>query len=104
MTIQRCGTSEFTPRPIPGRPTNVHMRVDGWPNQQFALLFVDWLRADPDVRADYLAVKRAAEAPRSRGSSIIPAGVGMGRHDGLAALTNQRRSRISSGISRGVLR
>ncbi len=45
----------------PGRPTNVHVRVDGWPNQQFALLFVDWLRANPDARADYLAVKRAAE-------------------------------------------
>ena len=45
----------------PGRPTNVHIRVDGWPNQQFALLFVDWLAADPDVRVDYLSVKRAAE-------------------------------------------
>jgi dephospho-CoA kinase len=45
----------------PGRPTNVHIRVDGWPNQQFALLFVDWLAANPDVRAEYLAVKRDAE-------------------------------------------
>jgi dephospho-CoA kinase len=45
----------------PGRPTNVHIRVDGWPNQQFALLFVDWLAANPGVRADYLAVKRKAE-------------------------------------------
>ncbi|WP_104183582.1 dephospho-CoA kinase [Mycobacterium avium] len=45
----------------PGRPTNVHIRVDGWPGQQFALLFVDWLTADPDARADYLAVKRSAE-------------------------------------------
>jgi dephospho-CoA kinase len=45
----------------PGRPTNVHIRVDGWPNQQFALLFVDWLAANPEVRADYLAVKREAE-------------------------------------------
>ncbi|OBI99585.1 dephospho-CoA kinase [Mycobacterium sp. 1465703.0] len=45
----------------PGRPTNVHIRVDGWPNQQFALLFVDWLTADPDARADYLSVKQAAE-------------------------------------------
>jgi len=45
----------------PGRPTNVHIRVDGWPNQQVALLFVDWLTANPDARADYLAVKRAAE-------------------------------------------
>jgi dephospho-CoA kinase len=35
--------------------------VDGWPNQQFALLFLDWLTASPDVRADYLAVKRDAE-------------------------------------------
>jgi dephospho-CoA kinase len=45
----------------PGRPTNVHIRVDGRPNQQFALLFVDWLTADPDARAEYLSVKRAAE-------------------------------------------
>ena len=45
----------------PGRPTNVHVRVEGWPNQQFALLFVDWLAANPDVRADYLSAKRAAE-------------------------------------------
>jgi dephospho-CoA kinase len=45
----------------PGRPTNVHIRVAGWPNQQFALLFVDWLTANPEVRDEYLAVKRAAE-------------------------------------------
>ena len=45
----------------PGRPTNVHVRVDGWPNQQFALLFVDWLAANPDVREEYLGVKRKAE-------------------------------------------
>lgn len=45
----------------PGRPTNVHVRVDGWPNQQFALLFVDWLTANPDAREPYLAVKRKAE-------------------------------------------
>ena len=45
----------------PGRLTNVHIRVDGWPNQQFALLFVDWLKANPVVRTDYLEVKRAAE-------------------------------------------
>jgi dephospho-CoA kinase len=45
----------------PGRPTNVHIRVDGWPDQQFALLFGDWLKADPDVRDEYLAVNRKAE-------------------------------------------
>jgi dephospho-CoA kinase len=46
----------------PGRPANVHLRVDGWPNQQFALLFTDWLKANPGVRMDYLATKRAAAA------------------------------------------
>jgi len=40
----------------PGRPTHLHIRVDGQPNQQFALLFVDWLNANPGVRADYLAI------------------------------------------------
>ena len=45
----------------PGRPTNVHVRVDGWPNQQFALLSVDWLAANAGVRAEYLDVKRTAE-------------------------------------------
>jgi dephospho-CoA kinase len=45
----------------PGRPTYVHLRVGGWPNQQFALLFVDWLGANPGVRDEYLAVKRKAE-------------------------------------------
>jgi dephospho-CoA kinase len=45
----------------PGRPTNVHLRVDGWPGQRFALLFVDWLRADAAVREEYLEMKRAVE-------------------------------------------
>jgi dephospho-CoA kinase len=49
----------------PGRPTYVHLRVGGWPNQQFALLFVDWLMANPDVRDEYLAVKRKAEQATS---------------------------------------
>jgi dephospho-CoA kinase len=53
----------------PGRPTNVHIRVDGWPNQQFALLFVDWLAANPGLRDDYLAVKRTADA--SGGGDIM---------------------------------
>ncbi|REM94347.1 dephospho-CoA kinase, partial [Mycobacterium tuberculosis] len=45
----------------PGRPTNVHLRVHGWPNQQFALLFVDWLAANPGAREDYLTVKCDAD-------------------------------------------
>jgi dephospho-CoA kinase len=44
----------------PGRPARIHLRVDGWPNQQFALLFRDWLIANPAVREEYLAVKRKA--------------------------------------------
>ncbi|OCB37401.1 dephospho-CoA kinase [Mycobacterium malmoense] len=46
----------------PGRPTNVHIRVAGWPNQQFALLFVDWLNANAVVRDQYSRVKREADA------------------------------------------
>jgi dephospho-CoA kinase len=34
--------------------------VDGSPNQQYALLFTDWLNANPAVREEYLAVKRNA--------------------------------------------
>ena len=41
----------------PGRPTNVHLRVDGSPGQQFALLFVDWLKANPDVQDEYADAK-----------------------------------------------
>jgi dephospho-CoA kinase len=44
----------------PGRPAHIHLRVDGWPNQQFALLFRDWLTANPAVRDEYLAVKQKA--------------------------------------------
>ncbi|ADG97145.1 dephospho-CoA kinase [Segniliparus rotundus DSM 44985] len=46
----------------PGRPANLHLRVDGWPNQRFALLFRDWLRAAPAVADEYLAVKQRAAA------------------------------------------
>ncbi|MBY4131407.1 dephospho-CoA kinase [Rhodococcus fascians] len=44
----------------PGRPANVHVRVDGWPNQKFALLFRDWLRADSAVATEYAGIKRRA--------------------------------------------
>lgn len=45
----------------PGRLAHVHLRVDGWPSQRYALIFRDWLRADPQVRGEYLEVKRLAE-------------------------------------------
>lgn len=46
----------------PGRAVLVHLRVEGWPGQRFALIFRDWLRSDQQVRAEYLAIKQAAAA------------------------------------------
>ncbi|MEZ0381346.1 dephospho-CoA kinase [Mycobacterium sp. pW045] len=34
----------------PGRPTRIQLRVDGWPNQRFALLVPAWLAANPEER------------------------------------------------------
>ena len=56
----------------PGRPANVHLRVDGWPGQQFALLFTNWLEANPGVRDDYVAAKRAALAARDYAEAKEP--------------------------------
>lgn len=36
----------------PGRPTGVHIRVDGWPNQQYGLLTVAWAAATGRTDAD----------------------------------------------------
>jgi len=49
----------------PGRRVNLHVRVDGWPGQVFALAFRDWLRAVPAAREEYLVVKRKAETNAS---------------------------------------
>jgi dephospho-CoA kinase len=46
----------------PGRAVNLHVREVGSPGWRYALLFRDWLRADPAARAEYLAVKRDAAA------------------------------------------
>jgi len=45
----------------PGRPVNLHVREVGSPGYRYALLFRDWLRADPAARAEYLAAKRKVE-------------------------------------------
>ena len=42
----------------PGRAVNLHVRAAGSPGWRFALCFRDWLRAEPDAAADYLALKR----------------------------------------------
>ncbi|TCJ93210.1 dephospho-CoA kinase [Nocardia alba] len=45
----------------PGRPANIHLRVQNSPGQRFALDLRDWLRASESARSEYLAVKRGAE-------------------------------------------
>jgi dephospho-CoA kinase len=45
----------------PGRLANVHVRVAGSPGWRSTLLFRDWLCADEDAKAEYLAIKRASE-------------------------------------------
>ncbi|WP_066284950.1 dephospho-CoA kinase [Arthrobacter sp. B6] len=42
----------------PGQAVNLHVRAAGSAGWRFALCFRDWLRADPDAAADYLALKR----------------------------------------------
>lgn len=44
----------------PARVVHVHVRVVGSPGWQWALEFRDRLRADANVRADYLAERRLA--------------------------------------------
>ena len=38
--------------------------MNGWPNQQFALLFGAWVAADDHVRAEYLALKNDVVAAK----------------------------------------
>ncbi len=40
------------------RRVNVHVRVAGWPNQRYALLFRDYLRARPRAAAAYARLKQ----------------------------------------------
>ena len=68
--MELCGTSGFMPRPTRAGRATVHLRVEGWPNQQFALLFVDWLAANPAAQHHYRAVKREAERAATPGGGI----------------------------------
>jgi GrpB-like predicted nucleotidyltransferase (UPF0157 family) len=52
----------FARPPAGQRPANVHVRVAGRPNQQYALLFRDYLRAHPAAAAGYAEVKRQLAA------------------------------------------
>lgn len=42
----------------PGRPAHVHVREVGTPGWRWALMFRDWMRADPAAREEYAAQKR----------------------------------------------
>lgn len=42
----------------PGRIANVHLRVEGTPGWRLALLFPDWLRANPTEATNYLNTKK----------------------------------------------
>lgn len=44
--------------PPGARRVNVHVRVAGWPNQRYALLFRDYLRARPHAAAAYARLKQ----------------------------------------------
>ncbi|OZV81112.1 dephospho-CoA kinase [Micromonospora echinospora] len=46
----------------PGRPVHLHVRETDSPGWRYALLMRDHLRADPEQRAAYLAMKRAVAA------------------------------------------
>ena len=46
----------------PGRIANVHIRVEDTPGWRYALLFPDWLRANPAELADYESLKRKLSA------------------------------------------
>lgn len=48
--------------PPGARPTNTHVRVDGYANQRYALLFRDYLRAHPRAAAAYAETKRRLAA------------------------------------------
>ena len=43
--------------PGAGRRVNAHVRVAGWPNQRYALLFRDYLRAHPGAAGAYARLK-----------------------------------------------
>lgn len=47
---------------VGGRPTHIHIRVDGHANERYALLFRDFLRASPLAAGAYAAVKHALAA------------------------------------------
>jgi dephospho-CoA kinase len=59
----------------PGRWCNVHLRVEGSRNWRETLMFRDWLRAEPEPRADYQRMKEHVADEHATGT-IPEYGVG----------------------------
>ncbi|SDZ09594.1 dephospho-CoA kinase [Micromonospora pattaloongensis] len=57
----------------PARPVNLHLRVLNSPGWRYALLLRDYLRADPEARAGYLALKRNLVAATGSAESYAAA-------------------------------
>ena len=51
-------SKRFFTQPDHERRANVHVRLIGWPNQRYALLFRDYLRAHPPAADAYAELKR----------------------------------------------
>jgi len=49
----------FFSAPKERRPMNLHVRVAGYPNQRYPLLFRDYLRTHPDAAEAYARIKKA---------------------------------------------
>jgi len=43
----------------PSRPINLHVRIEGNPNQRYPILFRDYLRTHPEAAEAYVRVKKA---------------------------------------------
>jgi dephospho-CoA kinase len=54
----------------PGQSLNLHVRVMDSPGWRWALIFRDWLIAEPGIAAEYLAVKQSLAAAHRADATI----------------------------------
>jgi len=68
----------------PGQSVNLHVRVKDSPGWRWALLFRDWLRADPEIAAEYLELKRSVAQAHAGDAST--AGYAVAKEPWMAAV------------------
>jgi len=68
----------------PGQSINLHVRVKDSPGWRWALLFRDWLRADPEIAAEYLELKRSVAQAHAGDAST--AGYAVAKEPWMAAV------------------